>query len=79
MTGTPHPGATLGRYRISAKLNGKKLRIKQTGASGDLFGLTPKETNDAASVLFAPDEAKASMVAPQAGGWKPVDVRVEKP
>lgn len=67
----------LGRYKISAKVNGKSLNLKQTGVFDEMFGLMPRETNGAASILFAPEEAKAEMVAPQAGGWKPISINLE--
>lgn len=70
----------LGRYKISAKNGGKSLNLKQTGVfdPSSSFGMSPRETTETASVLFEPDEAKANMVSPQAGGWKPVSITIEK-
>ena len=64
----------LARYKISAKVNGKSLNLKQTGVFNQTFGMTPRETNGAATVLFAPDGAKAESVAPQSGGWDAVSI-----
>ncbi len=66
----------LGRYQISAKVNGKSLNLKQTGVFDEMFGMSPRETMGAASVLFAPEGAKAEMVAPQSGGWKPISINI---
>lgn len=64
----------LDRYKISAKVNSRALNLKDTGVYNALFGLAPRETNGAGNILFAPDGAKAEMVAPQAGGWKPISI-----
>ena len=67
----------LARYQISAKVNGKSLKLKQTGVFDEMFGLKPRETTGAASLLFAPDGAKSEMVAPQSGSWKAFSINLE--
>ncbi len=69
----------LGRYRIRAKVGGKSLKLKLNSPSGSVFGMMPNETNDAASIIFAPASAQANMVVPQAGGWDSVEISVERP
>ncbi len=67
----------LGRYQISAKVNGKSLNLKQTGVFNEMFGMNPRETNGAANLLFAPEGAKPESVAPQSGWWQPVSINLE--
>lgn len=69
----------LGRYKISAKTGGRALKMKQNRKFNPLFGLMPAETTGAASLLFIPGGAKATSVAPNAGGWEPVDVTLSTP
>lgn len=71
----------LGRYQISAKVGGKSMNLKQTGTfdPSSPFGMKPRETNGAASVLFKPGSASANMVSPQAGGWDSVAISVAQP
>lgn len=64
----------LARYKISAKVNGKSLNLKQTGVFNQMFGMTPRETGGAGTILFAPGGAKAETVAPQSGGWDAVSI-----
>lgn len=67
----------LGRYQIGVKVSGKSLKMKLNNPSGTIFRMSPNETNGAASILFAPNGAKAEMVAPQSGGWDSIDISVE--
>jgi len=67
----------LGRYQISAKVNGKSLNLKQTGVFDEMFGMTPRETNGAANILLAPAGAKPESVAPQSGGWNPISINIK--
>lgn len=69
----------LGRYKISAKINGKSLNLKQGGIVSEMFGLSPRETRGEASLIFAPETAKSESVAPQSGSWKPVEVSIVMP
>jgi hypothetical protein len=69
----------LGRYKISAKINGKSLNLKQGGIVDQSFGLSPRETRGEATLTFAPDTARSESVAPQAGAWKPVEVSITMP
>jgi hypothetical protein len=69
----------LGRYRITIKANGKPLNIKDNKGYDAMFGMTPAETNGAASILFVPDAAKASMVGPQHGAWKWIGLNISTP
>lgn len=66
----------LGRYRIGIKANGRPLKINDN-KNNQMFGMKPAETRGEASILFMPGSAKASMVAPQHGGWEWVDLRIE--
>ncbi|NJM53156.1 MAG: carboxypeptidase regulatory-like domain-containing protein [Blastocatellia bacterium] len=67
----------LGRYRIKVTANGKPLKIKDNKGSGQSFGMKPVETIGTGSILFIPDQAKASMVTPQFGAWNWIDLRIE--
>lgn len=69
----------VGRYNITAKVNGKPLKLKDYKKSNPLFGMTPSEATGAASILFEPNDAKASMSVPQFGGWKSVEIYVSMP
>lgn len=69
----------LGRYKISARTSGKALKMKQNRKFNALFGLLPEETTGEASLLFIPGSAKASSVAPNAGGWESIDVSLSAP
>jgi hypothetical protein len=69
----------LGRYKITAKVGGKTLKLKETRKFNPLFGLTPNETVGAASILFVPTEARAAMVGPQNGTWDSVSLDVLMP
>lgn len=69
----------VGRYKISAKVGGKTLKLKENRNYNQLFGLSPGETVGAASVLFVPGEAKASMVGPAHGTWNSVSLSVLMP
>jgi hypothetical protein len=60
----------LGRYKISAKVGGKSLNMKENRKFNPLFGMTPEETTGTATILFTPGSAKASMVSPQSGAWE---------
>jgi hypothetical protein len=64
----------LARYKISAKVNGKYLNLKQTGVFNQMFGMTPHETNSGGNLLFAPGGGKSESVAPQTGGWDAVNI-----
>lgn len=69
----------LGAYRISIKANGKPLKIKDTKSSNQIFGMKPVETIGTGSILFIPDQAKASMVGPQNGAWNWIGLSIETP
>lgn len=70
----------LGNYKISAKLaDGKLLRIRLNTPKNSIFGMSPAETTQSASLLFYPDGAKASMVIPQSGNWDTIQLTVEQP
>jgi hypothetical protein len=69
----------LGRYKISARVGGKMLKLKENRNYNQLFGLSPSETVGEASVLFVPGEAKASMVGPAHGTWDSVSLSVLMP
>lgn len=69
----------LGRYKISAKANGKTLKLKENRKFNQMFGLAPSETIGAASILFVPSQAKASMIGPQNGAWDSVSLDVSMP
>ena len=69
----------LGRYRISVEANGKSLKVKDTQKFDRMFGMSPAETTGEASILFVPDQAKASMVGPQNGAWKWISLSLETP
>lgn len=69
----------LGAYRISIKANGKPLKIKDTKNSNQMFGMKPVETIGTGSILFIPDQAKASMVGPQNGAWNWIGLSLETP
>lgn len=66
----------LTRYEISAKVNGKFLNLKYNRRSVTLFGMSPEETSEAASLLFASAGAKAESVAPQSGSRDAVSVNL---
>ncbi|PYT01567.1 MAG: hypothetical protein DMF63_01605 [Acidobacteria bacterium] len=66
----------LGRYQITIKLNGKPVKLKDDKKYDPLFGMSPVEANGTASILFIPDQAKASMVGPQQGAWKWLDIGI---
>ena len=69
----------LGRYKISANAAGKTLKLKENSKLNQLFGLSPSETVGAASILFVPANAKASMIGPANGAWNSVDLSVLMP
>lgn len=69
----------LGRYKIAAKAGGKTLQLKETRKFNPSFGLSPSETTGAASILFVPNQAKASMVGPANGAWNSVSLDVLMP
>lgn len=69
----------LGRYKIAAKANGKTLKLKENRKFNPIFGLNPSETTGAASILFIPNQAKASMVGPANGAWDSVSLDVSMP
>lgn len=69
----------LGRYGITIKDNGKPLKIKDNKGYNAMFGMTPAETTGSASILFVPDSAKASMIVPQYGAWKWINLGIETP
>lgn len=66
----------VGRYKISARVGGKTLKLKENRNYNQMFGLSPSETMGEASVLFVPGEAKTSMVAPAHGTWNSVSLSV---
>jgi hypothetical protein len=68
----------LGRYRITVKANGKPLKIQDT-SNNQLFGMKPTETTGEGSILFVPDQAKASMVGPQNGAWNWIGLGLSTP
>jgi hypothetical protein len=69
----------LARYRISVKADGKPLKITDNKQYNPMFGMTPIEAVGAASLLFVPGEAKASMVGPAFGSWNWVSLSVRMP
>jgi hypothetical protein len=69
----------LGRYRMTITANGKPLKIKDNKGYDAMFGMTPAEALGAASILFVPDSAKASMVGPQHGAWKWIGLGISTP
>jgi hypothetical protein len=69
----------LGRYKISAKAGGITLKIKESRKFNPLFGLSPSETTGAASILFVPNQAKASMIGPANGAWDSISLDVLMP
>lgn len=69
----------LGRYRITIKANGKPLKIKDNKTANQIFGMTPVETVGTGSILFIPDQAKASMIGPQNGAWKWISLGISTP
>jgi hypothetical protein len=66
-----------GRYQITIKCNGQPLKIKETRKFSQQFGMSPAETVGTGSILFIPDQAKASMVGPQNGAWNWIGLAVE--
>ena len=66
----------LSRYKITVKVGGKLVKIKDNKKYQPQFGMSPAEANGTAEIIFSPDAAKASMVTPQAGGWKSVEIGV---
>lgn len=69
----------LARYKISARVGGKTLKLKENRKFNPLFGLSPSETVGEASILFVPNQAKASMVGPANGAWDSVSLDVSMP
>lgn len=69
----------LGRYKIAAKANGKTLKLKENRKYNSVFGLSPSEATGAASILFVPNQANDSMIAPQNGAWESVSLDVSMP
>jgi hypothetical protein len=69
----------LGRYKISAKASGKTLKLKENNKFNTPFGLRPSETVGEASILFVPNQAKASMIGPANGAWESVSLSVLMP
>ena len=66
-----------GRYQITIKCNGQPLKIKENRKFSQQFGMSPAETIGTGSILFIPDQAKASMVGPQNGAWNWIGLGVE--
>lgn len=69
----------IGRYKISARVGGKTLKLKENRKFNPLFGLSPGETVGEASILFVPNQAKASMVGPANGAWDSVSLDISMP
>jgi hypothetical protein len=69
----------LAAYRISIKANGKPLKIKDNKGSNQIFGMKPVEAIGTGSILFIPDQAKASMIGPQNGAWNWIGLSIETP
>lgn len=69
----------LGQYKISAKLaDGQPLKMRLNKPKGTVFGMTPTETTESASVLFHPNDAKANMAIAAHGNWNAVEISVEQ-
>ena len=66
----------LARYQITIKSNGKAVKLKDNKKYNPMFGMSPVEATGTASILFIPDAAKASMVGPQFGAWKWIDIGI---
>lgn len=66
-----------GIYTISIKVNGKKVKIKDTRKNNPGFGLIPAEGIGNATVVFVPANANPTMVAPQLGAWEWVNLSIE--
>lgn len=69
----------IGRYKISARVGGKTLKLKENRKFNALFGLSPSETVGEASILFVPNQAKASTVGPANGTWDSVSLDISMP
>jgi len=69
----------IARYKITVKIGGKPVKLKDNKKYNPQFGMSPVESVGTATVIFSPDEAKASMVSPQAGGWKSVEIGISTP
>ena len=67
----------LGEYDISVKANGQNLKLKDNSSGIRPYGMTPHETSSTGKIIFWPDQADPSMVAPQVGYWRWVDIRLE--
>jgi hypothetical protein len=63
-------------YKMTVRIDGKAVKLKDNKKYNPQFGMSPVESVGTATVIFSPDEAKASMVSPQAGGWKSVEIGI---
>jgi hypothetical protein len=66
----------IARYKMTIRIGGKAVKLKDNKKYNPQFGMSPVESVGTATVIFSPDEAKASMVSPQAGGWKSVEIGI---
>jgi hypothetical protein len=70
----------VGRYKITAKLNGKPLKMRKTGYdSTPLFGLKPNEAVGSATILFTASGVKAISAQPNRGNWNSAEVELKLP
>jgi hypothetical protein len=69
----------LGTYRISVRVDGRPIQVKDNKKYPEIFGMAPAETTGEAKIVFVPDEAKASMIIPQHGAWKWIGLSLSTP
>ncbi|GAB3934172.1 carboxypeptidase-like regulatory domain-containing protein [Larkinella terrae] len=72
----------IGRYTLTAKLNGKPLRMEAVGRYANLypyFGLKPGTATGSAKLLFTPDtQSGNSLTLPNRGNWGSLQIKVER-
>jgi len=66
----------LGPYQLTIKVNGKAVKLKDNKKFNPMFGMSPAEATGTAKILFTPDDAKASMMGPQQGAWKWIEIGI---
>jgi hypothetical protein len=70
----------VGAYKIAARLvGGGALNLKEIGPAGRSFGISPKNANGTADLLFRPKTSSATMSVVAHGNWEPVKIQLQRP
>lgn len=69
----------VGKYRITAKMNGRALNLKQKTSSVTSFGMQPGEASGSAVLTFNPLSGKANTAMAGQGNWNDLEILLERP